>query len=166
MQTPRIFLSYAPRAGLRAAVAYLADDRNVYGWFIGRSESGIRHAYFMLEDFYTPLPTRYVAVDDADLHSPWLDDDAKGHELARMQQIFEREWLVHRGDPDSAPQLRQYAEAELAAGELAVRFERLNRFSKAHANWTFYSPDFEHGVLKALGRHWPLDYRVSDVAVA
>jgi len=162
---PRVFLAYAPRGvGLRCAVAYLASHRDAYGWFAGARNSGLASAYFVLEDFYTPRETRYIAADDADLHSRWIEDEARCHELARMQEAFRREWLAYRSDADAGKQLEAYAEAELAAGPLPIRFERLNKLSKLHPNWTYYSHDFERGVLTHLARHWPLDYGVDDQA--
>ena len=162
MRTPRTFLCYAPRAGLRCAVVYLAGDRDAYGWFIGSSEGGIESAYFVLEDFYTRRETRYVAVPESELHSKWTRDEAMCHELARLQETFRSEWLFFPSEVGAELQLARYAEAELATGEANVRFERLNRFSKEQASWTYYSRDFEHGVLKFLGEHWPLDYRVEE----
>jgi hypothetical protein len=161
MRNPRVFLCYAPRAGLRCALAYIAGERHVWGWFTGPGEAHRESAYFLLEDFYTPLETRYTAVAGADLHSKWTGDEAMCHELARLQEAFAGEWLFDRADPNAAAQLEQYARSELAAGDVNVRFERLNRFSKLQANWTFYSHDFEHGVLECLSKHWPLDYRVA-----
>lgn len=161
MKTPNLFVAYAPRgAGLRCALAYLGAARDVYGWFAGAraDASGVASQFFLIEDFYTNRPTRYHAVDQADLHSPWALDEARRHELARMQDAFAREWLVYRGDPRGAAELAAYREAELAAGELNVRFERLSRFSTLQPNWTYYSPHFERGVLRHLARRWPLDY--------
>lgn len=159
MRNPRIFICYAPRAGLRCALAYLASERDVYGWFVGGSERGMESAYFLVEDFYTPHRARYVAVAEADLHSRWTRDEAMCHELAQLQDAFAREWLCSRADPGAARELAAYARAELAAGDVMVRYERLNQLSKLQPNWTHYSPDFEHGVLEYLARHWPLDYR-------
>jgi hypothetical protein len=162
MQTPHVFIAYAPRgAGLRCAVAYLATASDAYGWFTGpRHDASIAASYFLLEDFFTPRETRYEAVEQADLHGAWALDEARRHELARMQEAFAREWLFYRDDPRAAPELEAYAEAELAAGELNVRFERLSRFSTDQPNWTFYSANFERPVLKFLARHWPLEYRM------
>ena len=160
MRNLRILLCYAPRAGLRCALAYLAGERHACGWFTGPGEGHLESAYFVLEDFYTPLETRYVAVADGDLHAKWTRDEAMCHELARLQETFAREWLFYRTDPQAAAQLEQYACAELALGDVNVQFERLNRFSKEQAVWTHYSHDFEYGVLKCLSKHWPLDYRI------
>jgi len=162
MRTPRVFICYAPRAGLRCALAYLAGERDAYGWFVGRGEGGFESAYFVLEDFYTPSETRYVAVPESDLHTKWTRDEARCHELAELQEAFRREWLFYGSDEDAAPELGEYARSELASGEVNVRFERLNRLSKEQANWTYYSRDCEHAVLKFLGAHWPLDYRVEE----
>ena len=160
MRTPNVFLAYAPRgAGLRCALAYLASERDVYGWFIGlRPDATRASAFFLLEDFYSNRMTRYEAVDEANLHSAWVLDEARRHELARMQETFSREWLFYRDDARAAAELQAYAEAELAAGEAGIRFERLAKFSKLQPNWTFYSPGFEQPVLHFLARHWPLEY--------
>jgi hypothetical protein len=161
MKTPNVFLAYAPRgAGLRCALAYLGAERDVYGWFTGpRADAGgVASQFFLIEDFYTNRPTRYEAVEQADLHSRWALDEARRHEAARLQDSFAREWLFYRDDPRAAAELAAYREAELAAGELNVRFERLSRFSTLQPNWTYYSPHFERGVLRHLARRWSLDY--------
>lgn len=160
MQTPHVFIAYAPRgAGLRCAVAYLAGRRDAYGWFAGpRHDGSVAAAYFLLEDFFTNRETRYEAVDQGDLHGAWTLDEARRHELARMQEVFAREWLFHRDAPRAAAELQAYAEAELAAGELNVRFERLAKFFTQQPNWTYYSANFERPVLKSLIKHWPLEY--------
>ena len=160
MRTPNLFLAYAPRgAGLRCALVYLASGRDVYGWFTGPREDGATAAaFFLIEDFYTNRPTRYAAVDHADLHSAWALDEARRHELARTQEAFAHEWLFYRDDAPAAAELEAYAEAELAAGKVNVRFERLARFSTQQPNWTYYSPHFERPVLRHLARRWPLEY--------
>jgi hypothetical protein len=160
---PHVFFAYAPRGvGLRCAVAYLASRRDAYGWFTGPRDGGVESAFFVLEDFYSPRETRYLAVREEDLHGGLLEE-ARSHELARMQEAFRREWLVYRSDPHAGAELGAYADAELAAGPVAVRFERLAKFSKLHANWTYYSHGFESGVLGFLARHWPLDFGEDDL---
>jgi len=160
MRAPNVFLAYAPRgAGLRCALAYLASERDVYGWFIGlRPDAVMASAFFLLEDFYTNRMTRYEAVDEANLHSAWTLDEQRRHELARMQETFSREWLFYRDDAHAAAELQAYTEAELAAGEVNIRFERLARFSTLQPNWTFYSAGFERPVLQSLAKRWPLEY--------
>jgi len=162
MHTPRVFVCYTPRAGLRCALAYLAGPRDAYGWFIGRDEDGaIRSAYFVLEDYYTTGEARYTEIADGDLHTRWTRDEARCHELASLEEAFRREWLVVASDADATAQLDRYARDEIAAGEVGIRIERLNRLRKDGVDWTYYSPDCEHGVLKQLGARWPLDYRVA-----
>ena len=94
MPMPHVFLAYAPRGpGLRCALAYLASGRDVYGWFTGRRQDGsMASAFFLLEDLFAEAPARYEAVDEASLHSGWSLDEARRHELARMQELFTREW--------------------------------------------------------------------------
>jgi hypothetical protein len=160
MHAPNVFLAYAPRgAGLRCAVAYLASGRDAYGWFTGPClDLSVASRYFVLEDFYSAAPARYEEVDQAGLHSGWSLDEPRRHELARLQEAFAREWLCHRSDAWAAGDFASYARAELAAGEVSVRFGRLALFSKLQPNWTYYSRGFEYGLLRHLARRWPLEY--------
>ena len=163
MRNVRAFLCYAPRAGLRCAAAYLAGARDAYGWFIGPDGGGaLRSAYFVLENFYTPRETRYTEVAESDLHSKWTSDETRCHELAGLQEAFRREWLVFRSDPEASADLAEYERGELAAGAVAIRFERLNRLAKDAPDWTYYSHDCEHGVLEFLSKRWRLDYRIEE----
>ena len=148
MRTPEIFLAHAPRGeGLRCALAYLSGERDVYGWYTGpRHDASIASAYFLISDYYTNQPMGYEAVDQAELHSPWSLDEARRHDLARMQEAFVREWLQDRQVP-----------AGLAG--LQLRADRLDGLSKLQPTWTHYSPGFARGVLRFLAKRWPLDYR-------
>ena len=162
MKEPEVFLAYAPRgAGLRCAVAYLASERDVYGWFTGpRQDASVASCFFLLENFFENRPVRYEAVDHGALHSAWLLDEVRRHELARMQEAFAREWLFYRDDPRAAAELEAYTEAELATSDVNVRFERLAKFSTLQPNWTYYSPRFERPVLRHVAKRWPLEYRL------
>ena len=168
MNTPNVFLAYAPRgAGLRCAVVYLASARDAYGWFTGpRLDLAVASRYFLLQDYYSKGPVRREEVDPAELHSGWLLAEARRHELARLHEMFAREWLCYRTDAWAAADFAAYAGAELAAGNVSVRFARLAVFSKLQPNWTFYSRGFEHGVLRHLARRWPLEYAIDREEVA
>jgi len=168
VRTPSVFLAYAPRGqGLRCAVAYLSSERAAYGWFVGpRDDSGVASCFFLLEEFYTNRLTRYEAVDHSELHGAWLLDDERRHELAQMQEAFGHEWLFYRDDPRGAAELQAYAEAELAVGEVNIRFARLAKFSRAQPTWTYYSQRFERRVLNYLAKRWPLEYRMDLKRVA
>ena len=160
MRNPEIFIAYAPRgAGLRCALAYLEEGADVYGWFIGpRHDASVAARYFLLEDFHANAPARYEEVDQADLHSAWSLDEARRHELARMQEAFTHEWLLYRDAPNAAAQFAAYDEAELALGEVNLRYDRLAKLSKLQPNWTYYSPHFERSVLRHLAGRWSLEY--------
>lgn len=147
MSTPEIFLAHAPRGeGLRCALAYLAGERDVYGWFTGpRKDASIASCYFLIEGYHSNRPMAYEAVDLADLHSAWSLDEARRHELARMQEAVVREWLQDRDVPAGWTGLQ-------------VRWDMLPRFSTQQPTWTHYSPGFARGVLRVLARHWPLAY--------
>jgi hypothetical protein len=151
MQTPSIFLAYEPRpGGLHCALAYFKSGGDAYGWFTGpRRDASVASCYFLLEDFYANAPGRYEAVDHADLHSAWLLDERRRHELAQMQERFANGWLLNWQE-----------------GEVGVRAERLEKFSRLHAPWTFYSPGFARPVLKHLARQWPLAYRLDVERIA
>lgn len=161
MKTPNVFIAYAPRGiGLRCALAYLAGERDVYGWYTGpRDDAQFAAVFFVIDDFYTNRPARYDAAGQAELHSHWSLDEARRHELAQIQETFAREWLVYRDDPRAAAEREAYAEAELATGEVSLRFERLAKLSTLQPNWTYYSPRFERSVLRFLAKRWPLEYR-------
>ena len=162
MHTPEIFIAYAPRgAGLRCAVAYLSAGRDVFGWYTGpRFDAAIASRFFLLEHYYADRETRDESVDLADLHSAWSLDEARRHELARVQEMFAHEWLFYVDDARAVAEREAYADAELAAGgAVGVRFERLGKFSRLQPNWTYYTPHFEHSVLRHLAGRWPLEYR-------
>lgn len=152
MRTPEVFVAYEPGGGLRCALVYLRAGDDAYGWFTGpRVDATVASCYFVLERFYANAPDCYAAVDHADLHSAWLLDEQRRHELASIQERFANEWLLNWQEPR----------------EVSVRAERLERLSRSHAVWTFYSPGFERPVLKHLARHWPLAYRLgAEAAVA
>jgi len=160
MKTPNVFIAYAPRGvGLRCALAYLGSERDVYGWFTGpRADGGIASEFFLIEGFYSIRPVRYEAVEAAALHSRWALEEARRHELAEIQEAFAREWLVYRDDLRAASEAAAYAEAELAASEPGLRFERLAKLSTLQPNWTYYSPHCERSVLRHLAKRWPLEY--------
>lgn len=162
MHTPEIFIAYAPRgAGLRCAVAYLSAERDVFGWYTGpRPDAAIASRFFLLEHYYADRETRYESVDLADLHSNWSLEEARRHELARMQEMFAHEWLYYPEDARAAAERQAYEDAELASGgPVGVRFERLGKFSRQQPNWTYYTSRFEHSVLRHLARRWTLEYR-------
>ncbi len=166
MKTPNIFIAYAPLgAGVRCALAYIASERDVYGWYTGpRADGGIAAEFFLMEGFYSNRPTRYEAVDTAALHSRWSLDEPRRHELAQMQEAFAHEWLVYCDDARALAEAASYAKAELAVGEVNLRFERLARLSTLQPNWTYYSPRFERSVLRHLAKRWSLEYRFEQEA--
>jgi len=155
MRTPEIFLAHAPRgAGLRCAVAYLGDERDVYGWFTGpRDDASVASCFFLIENYYTNRPMAYEAVDQADLHSSWSLDEARRHELVQMQEAFSHEWLQDTDVP-----------AGLVPPQ--VRRDKLARFSTLQPNWTCYSPGFARGVLRFLAERWPLGYHAEGRAAS
>ncbi len=158
-RNPRVFIAYAPRAGLRCALAYLVSAADVYGWYTGPDAAGVLESrYFVLDGYYGAAPTRLLTAADGDLHSAWIDDEARCHELAELQDAFVHEWLFYRADPEAAEETAKYAVAELALGDANVKFARLARFSKLQPTWVYASPEFENAVLAHLAPRWALDY--------
>ncbi len=157
---PQVFIAYAPRGeGLRCALGYFASGRDVYGWFTGpNGAASVASLYFVLEDFYSQNAPRYAAAQALELHAGWLLDEKRCHQLAELQEMFAAEWLFQRADAKAEREIEAYDRAQLALGEVNLRFERLNKLSKLQPTWSYYSPDFERGVLKALARRWPLEY--------
>jgi len=161
MAQPQVFLAYTPRgAGLRCALAYLSDSRDVYGWFAGRNDLGAVGLYFVAEDFYSPKARpRYAAALTLDLHTGWILDEKRCHELAALQEAFVAEWLFYRHEVGAVTEIAVYHHAELATDELNVRYDKLGKFSKLQPTWTYYSQGFERPVLDYLAKRWPLEYR-------
>jgi hypothetical protein len=174
LKNPEVHLAYAPRgAGLECALFYLRYDPHVSGWWIGSRGAETVAAYFLLENFYSPGNYALFASNGSDLGGGWrwdlkpsgaveIDplpmDSAMARELQQVQGMFASEWLSFPETARAAQDERSYREAELAHGEVNVRFERLNKLDKESAVWTYYSRGFESGVLKLLQRRWPLDY--------
>jgi hypothetical protein len=161
VKAPSIFIAYAPRgAGLRCALAYLASERDIYGWFTGpRADGGVAAEFFLFEDFHTNRPARYSSVETGALHSRWALEEERRHELAQMHAAFAAEWLCYPDDARASGELASYAKAELATGEVNLRFERIAELSTLQPNWTYYSPRVERSVLRHLAKRWPLEYR-------
>ena len=160
MQTPRIFIAFAPRGGgLTCAVACIPAGDDVIGWYLGRTEGGIMDsAYFLLENYYSRGPLRFASAPEGALHSDWIEDDA-AHALAALQEAFVNEWLFYADEIGAELQLAAYAQRGLHAGDMNVRVDKLNRFAQGQASWVYYSREFEHGVLEALSKRWSLDFR-------
>ncbi|HSD59833.1 MAG TPA: hypothetical protein VLC55_03155 [Burkholderiales bacterium] len=175
MNTPSVFLAYAPRgAGLMCAVAWFTRGNDVFGWWGGARGSEFACGYFLAEDFYAGGGTRLLATEGNDLYGGWtrdythrqppLDDripppDEVCHELERLQFQFSHEWLVFSHDPDAAAEKSAYHDAELAAGPVLIHNRKLNKFRKDDVVWTFASPVVDRNLLEYLWRRWPLDYR-------
>lgn len=159
MQNPRTFIAFAPRGGgLRCAIAYIPAGDDLIGWYVGRTEGGgMDRAYFLLENYYSRAPLRFASVPEALLHSGWIEDDA-AHALAALQEAFVNEWLFYADEVGAELQLAAYRERGLHAGDMNVRVDKLARLSRAQPNWTYYSREFEHGVLDALAKRWVLDF--------
>ena len=113
MKNRQVFIAYAPRGpGLYCALAYLATELDVYGWFTGPCRDGtLARRFFLLENFHADGLVRHEAVDQADLHSAWSLDNGRRQELAAMQEAFAGEWLFYRDDPRAAAELKSYAAA-------------------------------------------------------
>jgi len=88
--TPQVFVAYAPPGnGLRYALAYLAEHRDVFGWCTGPGVSGGLVALnFVLEGFYSNQESRYATARGLDLHTDWLLDQRRCHELPALQEAF------------------------------------------------------------------------------
>lgn len=161
----KTFIAYAPRgAGLLCALFYVPVGNDVYGWYLGGRDGVLESAYFRLEEFYTPLDARLVTVPDAELHAGRLAEAPLCQALARMQETLRREWLWDRADAVAAAELALYREAELALGEINVRFALLEKFDRSQPTWTYWSEGFERSVLRGLAKRWLLDFSREDAA--
>ena len=123
-----VHLAYAPRgAGVLYAVLWFAQQRDVYGWYIG-SRGGVAEAsYFMLPGYYSERGgTLYRSLQD-DVYGPWAETRAGRtsglphppvaeplvHDLARLQDEFVRHWLFFDDEPGNQAEVRALAEHRL-----------------------------------------------------
>ncbi|HUJ86328.1 MAG TPA: hypothetical protein VLX30_05695 [Burkholderiales bacterium] len=180
MSAPRVFLAYSPRGvGVECALVYAKEGKDAYGWYTGPREGRLASAYFLLEGFYVVSEPAFLAAAGADPYAGWthdytdtggaaqLDppvriDDALCHAMVRLQDAFVHEWLFYRAGNAAQAEIALYGEAELAVGEVNIRFRRLNKFSRLQPTWTYYSLECEHSMLAFMMRRWPLDYRSED----
>lgn len=177
MLTPRIFIAYTPRgAGLLGAAAWLEEERDVHGWFVGAIGYEARAAYFKLANFFSTEPTLFYATDADDLYAGWKFDyssgkkgqaleppikvnDATCHQLAQLQEAFRNEWLFYADDPASAHESERYRELSLPVQKVNVKAAKLNKLARHDVIWTYYSHAAERVVVDYLLQHWPLDYQ-------
>jgi len=175
MMQPECFIAYAPRGGgLLCAVTYIADEKDVSGWFIGLKDYAYPAAYFRIENFFSPGAKRFYATKGSDVYGGWrfnyakntpeLDppipvDDALCHQLDQLEDVIAAEWLIFAGDKRFEVDKAAYAAEDLPAGEVVlVHHNKLVKFDRDKPVWTFYSHGFNDEVLNYMTPRWPLDY--------
>jgi hypothetical protein len=175
VKMPQCHLAYAPRgAGLLLAMTYLVDQDAVAGWWIGHRDASYHPAYFLLENYYSARPTRFLATSGSDLYGGWHFDyaraeprladpvpvnDALCHHLERTQDAFAGEWLFFRGNPGAEAEFDEYARRELGVQDVGIRCAQLDKLDRSDVVWTYRSHDFDFGLLDFLSLRWPLEYR-------
>lgn len=173
MTMPQVHLAYAPRGvGLVHAVVYVDTGVDVCGWWIGATGSELSTAYFRMEGFHSFGGTTLYVTEGSDLYGGWRFNLTSGHsqpvdpiavdpdlahKLEQVQDAFAAEWLVFEADRGAKGEAAAYRQAELAHGEVNIRFAKLNKFDKSSPLWRYYSRDFLAEVGDFLARRWPLD---------
>jgi len=174
MMQPECFIAYAPRGGgLLCAVTYIADGKDVSGWFIGLKDYAYPSAYFKIENFFSPGEKRFYATLGSDIYGGWrfdyakstpeldlpiLVDDALCHRLDKLEDVVAAEWLTFGDDERFGADKAAYMADDLPAGEVLVHHDKLTRFDRDKPVWTFYSRGFSDEVLSYITPRWPLDY--------
>jgi len=174
MMQPECFIAYAPRGGgLLCAVTYIADGKDVSGWFTGLKDYAYPSAYFKLENFFSFDEKCFYATIGSDIYGGWrcdyaksraeLDapiavDDALCHRLDKLEDVIAAEWLIFGDDERFEAEQAAYAVDHLPAGEVLVHHHKLAKFDRGKPVWTFYSHGFNDEVLQYMTPRWPLDY--------
>jgi hypothetical protein len=174
MKQPECFIAYAPQGGgLLCAVTYVADGKDISGWFVGLKDYAYPSAYFRIENFFSVGDKRFFATDGSDIYGGWrfdyakshpeLDppvavDDALCHRLDMLEDAFAGEWLVFEDDERFAAEETAYAADDIATGGVLVHHAKLTKFDREKPVWTFYSHGFNDEVLNYMAPRWPLDY--------
>jgi hypothetical protein len=175
MMQPLVHLAYAPRgAGLMCALFYVAEGQDVYGWYTGACGNEMPANFFMLEHFYSTHATAFYRTHVNDVYAEWFLEfppieqrldrplpvpEAICQELERLQFVFAQEWLFYRDDPERGQEIAAYHDIGLAVQSANIRSQRLNKFNKDSAIWTFTAHGFDLNVLAHLSDYWQLDYK-------
>lgn len=174
MTTPRIFIAFAPQGvGLLCAIVYVAQGRDLYGWWVGARNGDYSSAYFKLENFYSAEPSPFFATKGSDIYGGWQFDYAEDppeldkpvavdeeicHQLDKLQDEFAAEWLFFRDSADSEEDEAAYRREALPMQDVNVKSKQLNKFDKSDVVWRYFSRNVEDEVIEYLALSWPLDY--------
>ena len=122
------------------AVFFLASRSNVYGWYTGSEQGTFPACYFMLEHFYSSLPTVFYRTTDNSPYAHWVKESGETetllvdhspvpevlmHELDRLQFIFITEWLFYPQEPGSATEVDAYRILGLPVQPVNIRRRKL-----------------------------------------
>jgi hypothetical protein len=175
MKTPQTFFAFTPRGvGLLCAVAYIEVDKDVYGWWVGYRDGSYPPAFFKLENFFSTQMTSFLATEGSDLYGGWKFDYSTGkpkridpplpvekdmsHELERLQDEFNAEWLFFDGDEGREGEVEAYHHQDLPVLAVNIRSRKLNKLDKSDVVWLYRSKDFDRDILDYLIARWPLEY--------
>ncbi|BAK76697.1 hypothetical protein NH8B_1882 [Pseudogulbenkiania sp. NH8B] len=170
------YLAFSPgERGLLCAMLYTTTERHVMGWFTGAKGAHFHRAFFLLEDFFTDEPQRFLATKDGDLYGGWvydyshahprlqepipIDDDI-GRTLEALQAAFATEWLFYLDTPGYEEDLARYRAEGLPLHEVNIRHKRLARLDHGGHPWEHISPNTDMNILDYIQEYWPLDYRL------
>lgn len=173
---PETYLAFSPKGrGLLCALVYTTTERDVLGWWTGAQRDHFHSAFFMLEDFFTPQPQRFLATHAGDIYGGWVYDYAREHPrlqeaipiddeacrvLERMQSDFATEWLFYLDTPGHDDDIARYRAEGMPLHSVNLKHRRLQRLDHAGHPWEHISHNADMNILDYIQEYWPLDYRL------
>lgn len=156
------------------AVVCIETGNDVHGWWIGYQDGGFTPAFFRLENFFSTLPTSFLATEGSDLYGGWKTDYSTGkpkpvdpplpveeamiHDLERLQDEFAAEWLFFEDAEGTSGEVDAYHGHDLPVLGVNIKSRKLNKLDKNDVVWTYCSGDFDREILDYLTARWPLEY--------
>ncbi|MBI3146740.1 MAG: hypothetical protein HYZ18_16090 [Pseudogulbenkiania sp.] len=173
---PETYLAFSPKGrGLLCALVYTTSERDVFGWWTGARGDHFHTAFFMLEDFFTVQPQRFLATKGGDVYGGWVYDYAHGHPklqeaipvddevcraLEEIQSDFAEEWLFYLETPGHEKDIEHYRAEGLPLRSVNIKHKRLQRLDSTGHPWEHISPNTDMNILDYVQEYWPLDYRL------
>jgi hypothetical protein len=166
---PHTVLRFSPAPpGQLEAVFFVAEQKDVYGWYAEGDGERQRAAFFMLENFYSDhTPLFYRSLQD-DVYGDWVRDqpyydkvrcplpEPLRHELERLQSNFVAEWLFFPTDPSASAEARLFAQRGLPVQAVNIKSRRLSRLEHEQGEWVYATAPADRTLLDFLEEQWAM----------
>ncbi len=151
--------------GAVSALLYVEVHADVCGWSMDAAAGCCKVAFFMLENFYAPLPAvLYRSVND-DVYGNWIRDEPPAlhaircplpenvvHEIEPLKSKLVQDWLMFHEDCADGTVVSQKRRPD--AGHrcriVGIKPEKVKRLTRDAAGLHYATPGFDANVLDYL----------------